>query len=161
MGSYSLSKTKFFMTNIIVWNVCGIGTSHKHLRKMIKKYGISILAISKLFLKEDAIIFFRQMLDSLNLYLDEAKWGKVQLLWGTENYFDVVSVLDQMISSWFILKWTKVFVTLCMLNALTMSVEVWQIQKNFWLGCNLGFLWGILITFEKTVKERNGASLGL
>lgn len=92
-----------------MWNY--IGTSHKCLRNLIKKYDVNMLAISEPFMKKDAKNLFAQYFVFSNFCWNEAMGGKVWVMWSMQNGFDVVSILDQMILGWVFTDRIKVLVT--------------------------------------------------
>ncbi|KAG6650510.1 hypothetical protein CIPAW_06G048500 [Carya illinoinensis] len=95
---------------MMVWNVRGIGTLKKCLRNLVRKYSISMLAISEPFI-EESMFHFTKFLDFPNYCSDEAMRGKVWVMWNGHDDFEVVSMLDQMITGWVVLNGIKVFVT--------------------------------------------------
>lgn len=55
MGAHPSSQIEFMMNYFLMLNVHGIGTAHKRLKGLIKKYGITWLVISEPFFKDDAL----------------------------------------------------------------------------------------------------------
>lgn len=80
----------------------GIGTSHKHLKGLIKKYGITLLVISEPFLKEEAICHYEQAFGLMKFFSNQATDGKVWILWCENLDFEVVNISNQLIKSWFL-----------------------------------------------------------
>lgn len=107
------AKKEFMTSKILVWNMRGIGTYHKKLKKLLKKYNVNMLVILKQFIKEDAINKFSQV---YYFWLNEALGGKIWLMWNMLSVFDVVSMSDQMISGWVFTKQIKILVTFVYAN---------------------------------------------
>lgn len=64
------------MKNCLVWNVCGLDTSHKCLRKLLKKYQVGLTTIMEQFQKEESINMFVQSLEFTNWCTNENWCGK-------------------------------------------------------------------------------------
>lgn len=63
--------------NILVSNVWGLGTSHKRLRVLEKKYSINLVAILESFIKEIAINKIGLVLGLTKSYSNGARGGKI------------------------------------------------------------------------------------
>lgn len=67
---------KFLMNNCIVWNVQGIGMSISLMKKLAKKFEVSLVAVLELFHKEENMHRFAQSLAFTKCYTNEGHDGK-------------------------------------------------------------------------------------
>lgn len=94
-------KIKFMIDNLMVWNVRGLGMSKWRLRKLVCKFCISVLAISKQFQAADKL---HQWAVSLQFpfAFSNADWGgKIWVCWKERIDMEVVGVSNQCITALF------------------------------------------------------------
>lgn len=63
------------MSKLLIQNVQGLGTSNKHLRRLIMKFGINLLALAKPFFKEKSIHRFYQIFKFYDFCTNESLGG--------------------------------------------------------------------------------------
>lgn len=88
-----------------------IGTSYKRLRKLIKKIEVNVLAISKPFMKEEALPCFATVLDFTYWCTNEAMNSKIWVIWKEQDIFDAFITIEQTISSWSYIMGRKTLLT--------------------------------------------------
>lgn len=85
----------------MVWNVQGTRTSFSWMKKKVKKFKISLVAVLELFHKEDNVHKFAHSLAFTKCCLNAGQGGKIWVMWEENCIFDIVFIAKQMITGWY------------------------------------------------------------
>lgn len=106
-----ICEEKSMKSVIMIWNVRGIGTTFKRFAKLLKNYRVDLLAISEVFMQEEALKCFATIFDYPYWCNNEHSVGKIWVMWKLPDDFHVVCMFDQMISRWSYIKGRKVLLS--------------------------------------------------
>lgn len=91
------SFTSFFLMNILIWNIRGVGNSASfaHVKKFIMDHSPLVLAIIEALIDNSSLLLYRHRLG-----YDEAssnKNGKLWLFWKRNAELSIISQTEQLV----------------------------------------------------------------
>lgn len=142
---------EFMMCKPLFWNIHGLGTSRRRLRKLVKRKKLNFIMLAESFTNESNMDALKNTLQLRDYFSNQSNGGKIWLLWGNRLQVSVLNCSSQHVTSLYENK--QFYVSVVYANSIIKNAGSFGCFYNrIYQWMLLGYAWVILILFEVTKR---------